>query len=289
MPPRTGRGSGSDAGSGDAARAATITVGPGWAVLQDQGGRQYNEDRYMQGASQGVDFFGVFDGHNGSAVADACARNFASSLIANVGCATDMDGPGAETRLRRAFQAVDDAARSSVPQADVGSTACVLVLTMTDMWVANAGDTRAVLKTRSRTVDLSTDHKPDRPDELRRIQAAGGFLTRGSDGCYRIMGGLNLSRALGDWSTRPMVVPTPDVTHRRRRTGGDEYIVIASDGVWDVLPSAAVTDIIDRQPHTRRGVTTALQSVLRAARARGSTDNVTILYVGLLGRKARPA
>jgi serine/threonine protein phosphatase PrpC len=249
-------------------------------VLQDQGGREYNEDRFMAHSTPGVDVFGVFDGHNGSAVADVCARAFPSALLGH-GVGTYRT----ETvdRLRSAFAEVDATARRTVRAHDIGSTACVLVLTPTDAWVANVGDSRAVLRTRNRTAELSVDHKPDRPGELRRIRECGGYLTRGGDGCYRIMGGLNLSRAIGDWAARPMVIATPDVVHHRRRIRADAYIVIASDGVWDVMSNAEVTDVFDRHAHTRNGITAALQTVLLVARSRGSSDNVTILYLGLLG------
>lgn len=90
------------------------------------------------------------------------------------------------------------------PGVDSGTTACVaLVLPEivgldgtpeVYLYVANAGDSRAVLCRAGAAVDLSEDHKPEDDRERERIQAAGGTVT--ADG--RVNDGLNLSRAIGD-------------------------------------------------------------------------------------------
>lgn len=60
--------------------------------------------------------------------------------------------------------------------------------------IGNAGDSRAVICQRGKAVPLSVDHKPNDPEEMRRIMAAGGWV----DAC-RVNGNLALSRALGDF------------------------------------------------------------------------------------------
>ena len=75
------------------------------------------------------------------------------------------------------------------------------------LFVANVGDSRAVLSRRGTALDLSYDHKPEDPIELARIAGAGGRVT--PDG--RVNGGLNLSRAFG---TRRS--PTHECTHYSR-------------------------------------------------------------------------
>ena len=78
-----------------------------------------------------------------------------------------------------------------------GCTACSVLITPTDLYVANAGDSRAVLakKVEGKVVgvELSVDHKPDLPEEKGRIEKAGGFVEDN-----RVKGVLNLSRSLGD-------------------------------------------------------------------------------------------
>lgn len=61
-------------------------------------------------------------------------------------------------------------------------------------FVANIGDSRAVLSRDDTAVPLSTDHKPDVPTEKNRIEKAGGFVKLG-----RVNGTLSLSRSFGDF------------------------------------------------------------------------------------------
>jgi serine/threonine protein phosphatase PrpC len=59
-----------------------------------------------------------------------------------------------------------------------GCTAVAALITKTHIFVANAGDSRAVLGVKNGTVneDLSVDHKPENEEEKKRIEAAGGFV-----------------------------------------------------------------------------------------------------------------
>ncbi|KER20543.1 hypothetical protein T265_10930 [Opisthorchis viverrini] len=141
----------------------------------------------------------------------------------------------------------------SEPGVDSGTTACVALLLpyngIVKLFVANAGDSRAVLCRGTVAIDLSVDHKPEDEDEKSRITAAGGTVTR--DG--RVNGGLNLSRALGDHSYKQaqglplavqMITPSPDVTQFDLIPGSDQFLVIACDGVWNSMTSQEVVDFV---------------------------------------------
>jgi hypothetical protein len=76
---------------------------------------------------------------------------------------------------------------------------------------ANCGDSRAVLcLDGGKPVPLSSDHKPDRPDELARIEAAGGrvIFWEGAG----VLGVLPMSDAIGDGYLKPFVTAIPEVT-----------------------------------------------------------------------------
>ncbi|CAL9057475.1 unnamed protein product [Musa banksii] len=122
----------------------------------------------------------------------------------------------------------------------VGSTAVVAVVGPDRIVVANCGDSRAVLCHDGAPVPLSTDHKPDRPDELRRIEAAGGRIIYW-DGA-RVLGVLAMSRAIGDNYLKPYVISEPEVTVTEREEG-DECLLLASDGLWDVVSNEGACGI----------------------------------------------
>ena len=57
-----------------------------------------------------------------------------------------------------------------------GSTVLAAMIIAGDLWVANAGDSRAVLSTKSKPEQLSEDHKPNTETERLRIEACGASL-----------------------------------------------------------------------------------------------------------------
>ena len=131
------------------------------------------------------------------------------------------------------------------PQA--GSTCVVAVIRNNTLTVANAGDSRAVLCRRGEAVALSRDHKPQDEDERARIQNAGGFVQEG-----RVNGSLALSRAIGDLeykrstslpAHKQIVTAHPEITVNEIKDG-DEFLVIACDGIWDVLTSQQTVDFV---------------------------------------------
>jgi protein phosphatase len=77
-----------------------------------------------------------------------------------------------------------------------GSTAATVLLMGRRLFAANVGDSRVVLcRGGGQCVELTSDHKPSRPDEAARVRAAGGFILH-----KRVMGELAITRAFGDKS-----------------------------------------------------------------------------------------
>lgn len=123
---------------------------------------------------------------------------------------------------------------------NVGTTACVCLVTPNEIYCANTGDSRAILTRGTSTFELSDDHKPDNEDEQIRIEAAGCDVTDG-----RVAGKLSLSRAIGDLAYKQncnlsveeqAITCVPDIT-RRERNDEDSFLLVACDGIWDVLTS----------------------------------------------------
>lgn len=121
-----------------------------------------------------------------------------------------------------------------------GCTATVILVTPTEIYCANSGDSRTVLSKSTKVVELSKDHKPDDEIELRRIQNAGGYVEDS-----RVNGILALSRALGDFEYKnntnlkakdQAVTALPDIKCVPITTD-TEFVLLACDGVWDVKES----------------------------------------------------
>jgi len=158
----------------------------------------------------------------------------------------------------------------------------------------NIGDSRAVLSRNGTAIDLSRDHKPNDPIERSRIEAAGGSVIwhghsdrEGTPipgtGLYRVNGNLALSRAIGDRSERPAVTADPEISVEAL-IDEDEFVIIASDGLWDVMSSQDAVHLV-------RQIVSSLVSaedreivakmLVEEALRRGSYDNITVVIVWL--------
>jgi serine/threonine protein phosphatase PrpC len=112
-------------------------------------------------------------------------------------------------------------------------------LTPDRIWLANAGDSRAIMCRKGRAVQISRDHKSDSIDEKKRIQALHGFITEDR----RVNGMLALSRALGDTEQQPHVTYRPDVLEMDV-SDAIEHLILACDGLWDVLSNDQVVEYV---------------------------------------------
>ncbi|XP_047307241.1 probable protein phosphatase 2C 73 [Impatiens glandulifera] len=138
-----------------------------------------------------------------------------------------------------------------------GSTAVTVVKQGDNLVVANLGDSRAVLCTRDDNshlvpIQLTVDLKPNLPDEARRIKSRRGrvFAMEQEPEVFRIWmpeencPGLAMARAFGDFCLKDFgLISTPQVFHRKL-TERDEFVVLATDGIWDVLSNDDVVKIV---------------------------------------------
>ncbi|OBS57493.1 hypothetical protein A6R68_11384, partial [Neotoma lepida] len=105
------------------------------------------------------------------------------------------------------------------------------------------------------------DHKPSNPLEKERIQNAGGSVM-----IQRVNGSLAVSRALGDFDykcvhgkgpTEQLVSPEPEVHDIERSEEDDQFIILACDGIWDVMGNEELCDFV----RSRLEVTDDLEKV----------------------------
>uniref|UniRef100_A0A1J3HTG4 PPM-type phosphatase domain-containing protein n=1 Tax=Noccaea caerulescens TaxID=107243 RepID=A0A1J3HTG4_NOCCA len=201
-------------------------------------------------SSSGFHYCGVYDGHGCSHVAMRCRERLHELVREEIEADADWEKSMARSFTRMDLEVVALNAGGAAncrcelqrPDCDaVGSTAVVSVLTPEKIVVANCGDSRAVLCRNGKAIALSSDHKPDRPDELDRIHAAGGRVIYW-DG-PRVLGVLAMSRAIGDNYLKPYVISEPEVTVMDR-VNEDDFLILASDGLWDVVSNETACNVV---------------------------------------------
>lgn len=166
-----------------------------------------------------------------------------------------------------------------------GTTATVVVLVGDQFSVAHVGDSRAVLSNQNGAITrLFEDHKPGRRDEMERIESAGGLVVKVS-GTFRVNGVLAVSRAIGDAELKKYVISKPDVWSFSL-SGEEEFLIMASDGLWDHVTDAESVQLVRDTILFESGEDgleeKAAKLLVQSAWDRGSNDDVSVIVVNLL-------
>lgn len=262
-----------------------------------QGSRPHMEDTYqvvrdLTGDGK-VKYFAVFDGHGGPKASKFAAERLHLILAKHKDLLSDPHKALTESLeeldarwLEKANLGQRDWSGSLVGGYDDGSTAVVVIVIGGMVYCANTGDSRCVMGVSNTSpgescVEMSEDHKPNRSDERKRIEAAGGrvhFI-----GTWRVEGILAVSRAIGDRRLKKWVIATPDIKSKRVSAQDDAFLILASDGLWDVLSSSDAVRFVQkiRNDNPKDFVVKAANELTIHSFTKGSLDNITTLIVDL--------
>ncbi|KAJ1377550.1 PPM-type phosphatase domain [Sesbania bispinosa] len=229
-------------------------------------------------------------GHGGSRAAEYLKEHLFNNLMKHPKFFTDTKLAISET-----YQQTDADFLNSEKDTfrDDGSTASTAVLVDKHLYVANVGDSRTVISKAGKAIALSEDHKPNRSDERKRIENAGGVVMWADamgmvqilmgflSGTWRVGGVLAMSRAFGNRMLKPFVVAEPEIQDQEINEETD-LLVLASDGLWDVVPNDDAVSLARAEEEAEA----AARKLTEAAFARGSADNITCIVVRFHHEKA---
>ncbi|XP_074576426.1 putative protein phosphatase 2C 33 [Curcuma longa] len=195
----------------------------------------------------------------------------------------------AKVPLLKAFRMMDRELRqhNDIDCSYSGTTAVALIKQGDQFVIANVGDSRAVLGTRDQNnsliaVQLTVDLKPNLPGEAERIRKCRGrvFALREEPDVTRVwlphkdMPGLATARALGDFVLKDYGLSSvPEISYRHT-TESDEFVVLATDGVWDVLTNQEVVDIVASAPDRSCAAHFLVESAVKAWRVKYPTSRI---------------
>ncbi|KAM0027439.1 putative protein-serine/threonine phosphatase, protein kinase TKL-Pl-3 family [Helianthus debilis subsp. tardiflorus] len=229
-----------------------------------------------------IHMFGIFDGHRGAAAAEFSVRAL-PRLLQTLDCTSSPTDA-----LKEAFINTDVAFRKELHnqrkskafiQKDYhpGCTAITALIVQNRLYVANAGDCRALICRAGCPYPLSKDHVASCLDEKERVTSLGGQVKWQFDTWRVGPAALQVTRSIGDDDLKPWVTAEPEVTETVL-SDDDEYLVMASDGLWDVVSNLEVVNIIKDTVKEPRMCSKRLAT---EAAERGSNDNITVIVVFL--------
>ncbi|ELP86952.1 PH domain leucine-rich repeat protein phosphatase, putative [Entamoeba invadens IP1] len=217
-------------------------------------------DNYIK---KGNRLYVVCDGHSGS----VSARLVAAKLGGFLENSLTKQFETIEGGLTQAFRDMNE---ELIKMGVKDGTTCLCVLaTELNVYTANAGDCRCLLVGDDCVEQLTTDHRPSNPLEYKRIRECGGYVI-GS----RTNGNLAISRSLGDSTHQSANTFIPEVK-MYTKTPNDMFLVLACDGVWDVLSNECVADLVRKYADYRASV---IANIIKdVSLSLGSTDNISCI------------
>ncbi|KAL4303826.1 hypothetical protein GQ457_10G013170 [Hibiscus cannabinus] len=287
------------------------------SVFSKRGQKGVNQDCAIVweefGCQADMLFCGIFDGHGpwGHFVAKKVRELMPSSLLCNwqdtlaqTSIDPDMDLESDKKNQRfhiwkhsylKTCAAVDHELKQcrKIDSFHSGTTALTIVRQGNIIYVANVGDSRAVLATNSDDgtlvpIQLTVDFKPNLPQEVERIIQCKGrvFCLDDEPGVHRVWlpneesPGLAMSRAFGDYCIKDYgLISIPEVT-QRHITNKDQFVVLATDGVWDVVSNEEAVKIVSSAPAKAKAAKRLVEFATRAWKKKRkgiATDDISAI------------
>lgn len=173
--------------------------------------------------------FTIFDGHGGSSVSSFLKTNIRKYLISNL---QRYNSAGlSDIQIRKALQnCFLELDRDC--QEKGGSTATLAMVLDGKLWVANVGDSRALIVKRDEVLQLTEDANPEIYHYREQIEELGGSVTKDSEGTYRVNGKTSMARAIGDHHI-PSITANAEVSWYPLNSK-IYYLVVACDGLFEI-------------------------------------------------------
>ncbi|XP_028790759.1 protein phosphatase 2C 57 isoform X2 [Neltuma alba] len=286
-----------------------------WGSIALQGLREEMEDDIVvrPDGLHGFSFAAVFDGHGGFSSVEFLREELYKECLAALhgGLILDReDFQAIKAALEEAFVNADTSLlkRLEMNEDESGATATAMFVRDDVLLISHLGDSSAVLSRAGRAEELTSPHRPYGSNkfslqEIKRIREAGGWIVNG-----RICGDIAVSRAFGDvrfktkknemlrkgteegrWSekfasrvqlNRDLIIACPDIN--QVHLGSDaEFIVLASDGLWDYMKSSEAVSFVRNQLREHGDIQLACEALARAALDRRTQDNISIIIADL--------
>lgn len=261
----------SDSGRGRS-KSSSNKLAHGFQLVEGKSGHDmedyhFAEYRNIKGHVLGL--FAIFDGHLGDRVPSYLKDNLFDNILNEPSFWRDP-----EMAIKNAYRSTDKFILENAVQLGPGGSTAVtaIVIDGKDLWVANVGDSRAVLCERGSANQLTVDHEPH--SERRRIEKQGGFVTSLPGDVPRVNGQLAVARAFGDQSLKAHLSSEPDIRHVPIDST-IELVILASDGLWKVMSNQEAVEMVksikDPQAAAKRLTTEAL--------ARKSKDDISCIVI----------
>lgn len=261
--------------------------------ISKQGKRPQNEDKHsiitnLSGEDRkinNINLYAVYDGHGGKYVSEYLSKKLPPAFLDR-----SLEYPLNGRTINSIYKTLTaDLQQNHLKQSSHCGSTCLVVLeyrykTNRYIDILNTGDSRCVLCIDNMAIAKTKDHKPNWPEEKERITKLGGDIY--FDGYDWRIKDLSVSRAFGDNDATPYLTSKPEV-FRHRITQNEKFMILACDGLWDVIDNQTAVNLVLSECYTIRTGCRNTNKINIARRLadyaleKGSTDNITVVVVFL--------
>ncbi|XP_073065773.1 probable protein phosphatase 2C 9 [Primulina eburnea] len=229
----------------------------------------YHVAKFVQFQGRELGLFAIYDGHLGDSVPAYLQKHLFPNILKQEEFWVDPS-----RSVAKAYERTDQAILSHNPELGRGGSTAVnaILIDCRRLWVANVGDSRAVLSRRGQAIQMSIDHEPN--TERDDIENRGGFVSNIPGDVARVDGQLAVSRAFGDKNIKLHLRSDPDVTNADIDNETD-LLILASDGLWKVMSNQEAVDVAKKIKDPQK----AAKQLATEALNRESKDDISCIVV----------
>ncbi|XP_057470297.1 probable protein phosphatase 2C 9 isoform X2 [Actinidia eriantha] len=233
----------------------------------------YHVAKFIQIEEHELGLFAIFDGHLGDKVPAYLQKHLFDNILKEEEFWTDP-----RRSISKAYEKTDEAILSNSSNLGRGGSTAVTAILLNGrrLWVANVGDSRAVLSRGGQPIQMTTDHEPN--TERGIIENKGGFVSNMPGDVPRVNGQLAVSRAFGDESLKLHLRSDPDIQDTNIDST-TEILILASDGLWKVMENQEAVGIARRIRDPQK----AARQLTAEALKRESKDDISCVVVRFRG------
>lgn len=233
----------------------------------------YHVAKFITVHGRELGLFAIYDGHLGDSVPAYLQKHLFPNILKD-----EEFWSNPRSSIFKAYEKTDQAILSHSPDLGRGGSTAVTAILINGqkLWVANVGDSRAVLSKRGQEVQMSIDHEPN--TERGSIEDRGGFVSNMPGDVARVNGQLAVSRAFGDKNLKTHLRSDPDIKNHDVDFE-TELLILASDGLWKVMTNQEAVDIARKTKDPQR----AAKQLAAEALKRESKDDISIIVVRFKG------
>lgn len=250
----------------------TRKVAHGFHLVEGKSGHDmedYHVAEYRKKRDHMLGLFAIFDGHLGDRVPTYLKDNLFNNILNEPNFFEDP-----KSAIKHSYSSTDKLILENTMKLGPGGSTAVtaIVIDGKDLWVANVGDSRAVISQGGKADQLTVDHEPH--SERKRIEKQGGFVTTLPGDVPRVNGQLAVARAFGDENLKAHLSSEPDVCYVPI-DANTEFVILASDGLWKVMSNQEVVDMV----RSIKDPQAAAKCLTTEALSRKSKDDISCIVI----------